>query len=171
MLKLLQTFVEIALWRKGPQDLPASQFLAALVLAVYVAASFVQVQLLGLRLSTVAVVVAVDVTMMVLWPWIVLTFFDRSQRFLQTLTAMLGVGVLLGMVDIAVRVLQILTVGPAEDPYALWMVIRFLAMALMLGRIFMHALDRGLLTGMALTVAIVYSAGAVAQVIVTRLQG
>jgi hypothetical protein len=35
----------------------------------------------------------------------------------------------------------------------------------------MHALDRGLLTGMALTIAIVYSTGAVAQMIVTRLQG
>jgi hypothetical protein len=171
MLKLLQTFVDIALWRKGPQDLPASRFLAMLTLAVFVVASFVQVQLLGLRLRTVVVVVAVDVIMMVLWPWLVLTFFDRSQRFMQTLTAMLGVGVLLAIVDIVVRSLQMLIAGPAEEPYALWLVIRFLAAALILGRIFMHALDRGLFTGMALTVAIVYSAGAVAQIIVTRLQG
>jgi hypothetical protein len=171
MLKLLQTFLDIALWRKGPQDLPASQFLAILALAVYVAASFIQVQLLDLRLRTVVVIVVVDAIMMILWPWAVLAFFRRSERFTQTLTAMLGVGVLLALADIAVRSAQILLAGPAQEPYIAWLFLRFVALALIQGRIFMHALDQGLLTGMALTVAIAYSAGAVAQLIVTRLQG
>ncbi|MBB6095709.1 hypothetical protein HNQ60_004600 [Povalibacter uvarum] len=171
MLKLLQTFLDIALWRKGPQDLPASQFLVALALAMYVAASFIQVQLLGLQLRTVIVVVVVDAIMMILWPWAVLSFFRRSERFMQTLTAMLGVGVLLALADIGVRVLQIMMAGPEQKPYIAWLFIRFVALALIQGRIFMHALGQGLLTGMALTVAIAYSGLAVAQLIVTRLQG
>lgn len=171
MLKLLQTFVEIALWRKGPQDLPASRFLLMLVLGLYVGASFVQVQLLDLRLRTALVIVCVDVVMMMLWLWVVLAFFERSSRFIQTLTAMLGVGTLLAALDIAVAAIQLAAGMPSGEPSAAWLILRFFAIALIMGRIFMHALDRGLLTGMALTVAIVYSTGAVAQMIVTRLQG
>jgi hypothetical protein len=171
MLKLLQTFLDIALWRKGPQDLPASRFLLMFVLAIYVLASFIQVQLLDLRLSTAFVIVGVDVVMMMLWLWLVLVFFGRRQRFIQTLTAMFGVGALLAAIDIVVAVVQIAAGQSAGEPSTLWLSLRFFAIALIMGRIFMHALDRGLLTGMALTIAIVYSTGAVAQMIVTRLQG
>ena len=69
MWKLLQTFVDIALWRKGPQDLPASRFLAILVLAAYIVASFIQVRLLDLHLRSAVVIIAVDVTMVVAWVW------------------------------------------------------------------------------------------------------
>ncbi len=171
MLKLLQTFIDIALWRKGPQDLPTSRFLLMLVLGIYVAASFVQVQLLDLRLSTAFVIVGVDVVMMMLWLWLVLGFFGRSQRFIQTLTAMFGVGALLAAVDIVVAAVQLAAGDSSGQPSNLWLSLRFLAIALIMGRIFMHALDRGLLTGMALTVAIVYSTGAVVQMIVSRLHG
>jgi hypothetical protein len=41
--------------------------------------------------------------------------------------------------------------------------------ALVMGRILMHALDRGLMTGIALTVAIVYSTEAVAQFMLDTL--
>jgi hypothetical protein len=171
MLKLLQTFLDIALWRKGPQDLPVSRFLLMFVLAIYVLASFIQVQLLDLRLSTAFVIVGVDVVMMMLWLWLVLAFFGRSQRFIQTVTAMFGVGALLAAIDIVVAIVQIAAGQSTGEPSTLWLSLRFFAIALIMGRIFMHALDRGLLTGMALTIAIVYSTGAVAQMIVTRLQG
>jgi len=171
MWKLLQTFVEIAAWRKGPQDLPASRFLAALVLLAYIVASFVQVRLLDLHLRSAVVIIAVDVTMMVAWLWAVLAFFGRRQRFIQTFTAMLGVGVLLALLDIAVRAIQLVTTGPADNLPDLWLALRFLAIALIMGRILMHALDRGLLTGMALTVAIIYSTAAVVQIVISRLHG
>lgn len=169
MFKLIQTFVDIALWRKGPQDLPASRFLAGLVLAAYVLASFVQVRLLDLHLRSAAVIIAVDILMMVAWLWAVLSFFGRRQRFIQTFTAMLGVGMLLAILDIAARALQLMMAGPADNLPDMWLALRFLAIALIMGRILMHALDRGLLTGMALTVAIVYSTAAVAQIVVSRL--
>jgi len=169
MFKLLQTFLDIALWRKGPQDLPASRFLATLVLLAYILASFVQVYLFKLPLRAAVLIIAVDVAMLAGWLWLVLAFFGRRQRFVQTVTALLGVGLLLTLVDIVVRALQ-LALG-AGDLADLWLLLRFFIMALIMGRIFMHALDRGLFTGMALTVAIVYSTQAVADVIVTRMQG
>lgn len=169
MLKLLQTFVDIALWRKGPQDLPASRFLAVSVLLIYIIASFIQVHLFDLPLRTATLIIAVDVAMLMGWLWLVLVFFGRRQRFVQTITAVLGVGVLLGMLDIMVRALQ-LGMGPAQNLPDYWLLLRFLAIALIMGRIFMHALDRGLLTGMALTVAIVYSTQAVAQLMLAQLK-
>lgn len=171
MLKLLQTFIDIALWRKGPQDLPASRFLALLVLCAYVIASLVQIAFLDLRMRSAVVVIAVDVSMMMTWLWAVLAFFGRRQRFLQTFTAMLGVGVVLAMLDVAIRALQLVLTGPSDGLPDAWLALRFFAIALVMGRILMQALDRGLLTGMALTVAIVYSTGAVAQAMLHRLHG
>jgi hypothetical protein len=169
MWKLLQTFVDIALWRKGPQDLPASRFLAALTLVAYIVASFVQVRLLDLHLRSAMVIIAVDVTMMVTWVWAVLAFFGRRQRFIQTFTAMLGVGVLLALLDVVVRGIQLIAFGPADNLPDFWLALRFIAIALIMGRILMHALDRGLLTGMALTVAIVYSTAGMVQLVISRL--
>jgi hypothetical protein len=170
MLKLLQTFLDIALWRKGPQDLPASRFLLLCALATYVSTNFVQVRLFDLRLRTAALLIAVDVAMLLGWLWVVLAFFGRRQRFVQTITAVLGVGTLLVCVDIAVRAAQ-LAIEPADSLPPSWLLLRFLAIALIMGRIFMHALDKGLITGMALTVAIVYSTDAVAHLMITQLQG
>jgi hypothetical protein len=163
MLRLLQTFVDIALWRKGPQDLPTSTALALMVLFTYVVIEFIGVQMFDLSLRHAAVFICVDVLMISGWLWLVLSFFGRRQRFVQTITATLGVGVMILMLDIAIRALQI-GLGLGNDLANNWLLLRFLIIALVMGRIFMHALDRGLVTGMALTVAIIYSTEAVVQI-------
>ena len=169
MLKLLQTFLEIASWRKGPQDLPASRTLAALVLFVYVAIGFVSVRLFDLDLKTAGVIIGVDVLMLSTWLYAVLAFFGRRQRFVQTITATLGVGVLILLLDALMRVLQV-WLGESEAFAGNWLFIRFVLIALVMGRIFMHALERGLVTGMALTVAIIYSTRAVSQFMLDSLK-
>lgn len=169
MLRLLQTFIEIALWRKGPQDLPASTPLAVLVLLIYVASKFIGVQLFKLTPPDALIFICVDVLMLATWLWLVLAFFGRRQRFVQTITAMLGVGMLVSLLDIAMRGLQF-AFGFGDVLVINWLFGRFLILAIMMGRIFMHALDRGLLTGMALTVAIVYSTDAVAQLMLDSLK-
>ena len=170
MLRLLQTFFDIAVWRKGPQDLPASRFLATLVLCVYIATRLISTQLLHLRLSSAVPVVAVDVLMLLGWLWAVLVFFSRRHRFLQTATSLLGIGVLFGAINIVARGVQLAT-DPSGDLLLFWQGLMFCALALIMGRIFMQALDRGLLTGIALTMAIVYSTNAVALLMLERIQG
>jgi hypothetical protein len=162
MLKLLRTFFEIAVWRKGPQDLPASRALACASLIAYIAIEFVGVQFFDLDLTAAVIFIGVDVLMLSAWLWLVLAFFGRRQRFVQTITATLGVGVLILLLDIFMRALQ-LRLGVGDAFSGNWLFIRFMIIALVMGRIFMHALDRGLVTGMALTVAIIYSTEAVAQ--------
>lgn len=169
MLLLLKTFLDIGLWRKGPQDLPASRALTWFVFIVYIAIEFVRIRLFNLDLRSAAIIAAVDVLMLSLWLWLVLAFFGHRQRFIQTITATLGVGVLILSLDILVRVTQLAT-GFSETLLRDWLLIRFFILALIMGRIFMHAIERGLMTGMALTIAIIYSTEAVAQLMLNNLK-
>lgn len=168
MLRLAQTFIDIALWRKGPQDLPASTLLALMVLATYMVLEFIGVRQFDLSLRASAIFIGVDVLMICGWLWLVLSFFGHRQRFIQTITATLGVGVMILLLDIAIRMLQ-LGLGLGNDLVDDWLLLRFLLIALLMGRIFMHALERGLMTGMALTVAIIYSTEAVVQIMLDTI--
>jgi hypothetical protein len=162
ILRFMQSFLDIALWRKGPQDLPASPLLAMLVLVAYMAGGFVRMQLFALDLEATLLFICVDALMLGGWLWLVLAFFGRRQRFVQSITAMLGVGLLVLMLDVTLRVLQ-LAFGLSASITANWLMLRYVITALLLGRIFMLALDRGLITGIALTVAVFCSTQAVLQ--------
>ncbi len=87
ILRFLQSFLDIALWRKGPQDLPASTLLATLALIAYMAIGFVRMRLFALDQSTALLFICVDALMLGGWLWLVLAFFGRRQRFVQTITA------------------------------------------------------------------------------------
>ena len=162
ILRFLQTFLDIALWRKGPQDLPASSALATLALLAYMGTGFVRMRLFTLDQQTALLFICVDALMLGVWLWPVLAFFGRRPRFVQTITATLGVGLLVLLLDVTIRAVQ-LTLGWSDEVSMSWLKARFLVIALVLGRVFMLALDRGLITGIALAVAIIYSTQAVVQ--------
>ena len=162
ILRFLQSFLDIALWRKGPQDLPASPLLASLVLVAYMATGLLRMRMFALDLQTAVLFICIDALMLGAWLWLVLAFFGRRQRFVQTITATLGVGLLVLLLDVTLRAAQ-LAFGLGDSLSLNWLMLRFLITALVLGRIFMLALDRGLITGIALTVAIIYSTKAVVQ--------
>lgn len=166
MLRFLQTFLDIALWRKGPQDLPASRLLVLLVFGAYLLTGLVRMRLFTLGLGESLLFICIDVLMLAGWLWLVLAFFGRRQRFEQTISATLGVGLLILLGDIAVRTLQI-TLGLSDTVAVNWLLLRFVITVLVLGRIFKLALDRGLVTGIALTVAITFSTKAVVQLMFT----
>jgi hypothetical protein len=170
MLKLAQTFFEIAIWRKGPQDLPASRFLALLVLFTYLVIAFIAVRLLGLNLRVAVIVTTVALAMLAVWLYLALTLFGRRQRFLQTITAALGAAVLILLLDIAMRSVQ-LALGLGASASGNWLFARFLIIAIVMSRILMQALDRGLITALALTLAMVHSTEAVAQLMLNTLKG
>jgi hypothetical protein len=162
ILRFLQSFLDIALWRKGPQDLPASSTLATLALIAYLGIGFARMRLYAFDQSNALLFICVDALMLAGWLWLVLAFFARRQRFVQTITATLGVGLLVLLVDLTIRLTQ-LAFGWSDDVARSWLGIRYFVLALVLGRIFMLALDRGLITGIALTVAIIYSTHGVLQ--------
>lgn len=93
---LIQTFLEIAIGRRGPDSLPASHFLLGLVAGVY----FLTNVLFGSVILSFDVAVtrsAIDVVASLAFVWVLLSLFERKARFAQTATAFLGLGVLLAV--------------------------------------------------------------------------
>lgn len=96
MLRLIFAFGEIALHRRGPEQLPASQFLLALVLAAYLVVALLTSRLLGLVVYP-ALMVFVETTLELAFIWCVLRAFERQRRFTQTACAVLGTDALINV--------------------------------------------------------------------------
>jgi hypothetical protein len=95
MRELLRLFGQIALSRKGPQDLPASPLLLALTVAGYSVVAF-GVNSLVPPPDTWRAELLLDVAFSLGWYAILLRAFGKPERFLQTATAMFGFQTLLG---------------------------------------------------------------------------
>ena len=154
--QFLRIFLDIVLWRKGPQDLPASTLLVWLTLAAYVAVSAVQLALLGEGGFVWFFFLVVDPLLLAAWVWLVLRVFGRLERYPQALSAVFGTGAMLGLV--AYLPLQMLVTGLGFAPtsgvaqaVSLLLVVVF---ALVTGRIVKLATDSSLFTGIA--VALTY---------------
>lgn len=156
MLALLGTFLDIARGRRGPQDLPPSGVLVVLLLGLYAVLNFVQARLAGWTLRGVAPLVGVEALMLLTWVWALLAFFGRRSRFLQTMAAVLGIAILLTLMDL------LLLVGDKviDVPQAVldtWSLLRLFVMVLLVGRVLMLAIERGMLTGSAFTMMMILS--------------
>ena len=115
MWRLVQVFADIALHRRGPEELPASRFLFSLILSTYLAVGFLSLivsepaerlldlTILGYTLQLSFIGLIILETFFYLWfVWLVLRVFDHSRRFLQTATALLGAETLLSIVGIPI---------------------------------------------------------------------
>jgi hypothetical protein len=150
--QFLKVFLDIVLWRRGPQDLPNSGLLVVLTLIAYELVSLLQIALMKVSVAELLLYVVIDPLLLMGGLWLVMKVFRRSERWAQTTSAVLGCSALLGL---AISVPMVLLVGPglAADPPA-W--VRLLALALVIafilivGRIIQLATDSNLLTGSAI---------------------
>jgi len=149
--QFLRIFVDIVLWRRGPQDLPASSLLLALTVAAYVGVSVVQLALEGESAATWFFFVVIDPLLLAAWVWLVLRIFGHAERFVQAASAVFGTGAVLGL--LMYLPLQLLASGLGFEPTSgaaqtlgLLTVIVF---ALVTGRILKLATDTSLFTGIA----------------------
>ncbi len=154
--QFLRIFLDITLWRRGPQDLPASGLLVWITLLAYVLVSAVQLAALDESALTWFFFLVVDPVLLMAWVWLVLKLYRRTERFQQTASAVLGTGALLGLV--LYLPLQLVITGLGFEPdsslaqlSALALVIVF---ALVTGRIIKLATESSLFTGVA--VALTY---------------
>jgi hypothetical protein len=97
----------------------------------------------------------------------VLNLLGFRARLTQALTAMFGVGMLLVALDILLRALAIRLDAPKAVDQLLFP--QFLISLLVLGRILMLTLERGLLTGMALCFAMYMSVLILVSLFVTPI--
>ena len=90
MATLARLFVDIALWRRGPQDLPAVGILLPLTIGAYVAFSIALGELLPSLRSGWSTQVLADTAFIAAWYWLVLLFARRRERYVQTAAALFG---------------------------------------------------------------------------------
>lgn len=95
MWPLASVFLEIALHRRGPQDLPASQFLVGMLLVLDLAARLASLEAAGSEGLRSAAEVIADALVYLAYLWIVLRLFRRQRRFRQAASALLGTEILL----------------------------------------------------------------------------
>ncbi len=94
MYELALLFFQIAIFQKGPQDVPASSFVLTLLLPVYVAINFLILFLNG-ALSTAILQILADFTLIVLFCWPLFYFAGKTARFRQTLGALVGTDIII----------------------------------------------------------------------------
>jgi hypothetical protein len=89
MQEIVRLFTQIALLRRGPQDLPASALLLGLTLAGYLGVNVVVSALLP-PVSDWPLQLLVDTLFMLAWYVALLRLVGRPERILQTSTAVFG---------------------------------------------------------------------------------
>jgi hypothetical protein len=156
VLHFLKAFLDIVLWRRGPQDLPASRLLLWATAVAYVAVSSVQLALLDERAAALIVLVLLEPALLVAGVFLLLKLFGKTERFQQVATAVLGTGALLGAglflpVQWAVMQAGLPPESTAAGLIALALVVVF---GLVTGRILKLATDTNLFTGV--TLALTY---------------
>ena len=94
MLALIRAFLDIALHRRGPEDLPSARLLLGLVLAAYVAIAAVYLQLPALQVAHPFALLVAETAFMLAFVWALLKVFAVERRFRQTATAYVGTAAL-----------------------------------------------------------------------------
>lgn len=99
MWQLVTALVEIALHRRGPEDLPPLRFLFGNVLAAYMLIGLLSLQI-GNELPRAIQMMLVDTALFLSLPWFALRIFGHVSRYPQTAIALLGTTCLLGVLHI-----------------------------------------------------------------------
>lgn len=96
MYELIKLFYEIAIFKKGPQDIPASHWLLRLLILIYMAINFLIVKL-SVDWFNALLQVFVEVLLVMAFAWGVLTIFGKPERYRQTAAALLGTDALISL--------------------------------------------------------------------------
>lgn len=134
MIAIYYRFLEIATWDKGPEDIPRSTVLLMVALATYVASAFLFL-LVTHRIQEIIFALTVDLLMMTVWLWTLLTIRHFNQRFTQTLTTFLGTGTIIHLVFIP----PASTLGQFEGPSLPSLIASLAIYATLIWQVMIHA--------------------------------
>ena len=152
MITLVQAMVEIALQRRGPEDLPASTFLFQLVLLVYILIGTLSAAIYWRSAAQVVLQVGLELVLLFGFFSAVLGFYRKAERRLQTFIALLGTGSLLSALAIPLQLWRQAT--GADQSTALLPVLGLLALLMwslaVTGHILHHAIEVPYLGGVLL---------------------
>ena len=151
MSAFFKLFLDIVLWRRGPQDLPASRFLVWMTAVAYVGVSAIQMAVTGETGLAWFVFLVMDPLLLTGCVWLMLKLYGHPERFLQTAAAVLGTGALLALVlYLPLQLAMVALQSTPDSGFA-----RFVALALLgsfafvTGRILQLGTGSNLFTGVA----------------------
>ena len=152
MQLILRAFFDVILLRKGPEDIPRSALLLALVIGLAIVVNMLFDVVIETAYETdFSLEVATELVKIVSYV-IVVMVFGLVSRLMQTMTAMIGCNAILGIVSTGVLMLA-QPLGNAElDGVLAWLVIFWLI--LVEGHIISRAVKLHLVTGIAIAVVI-----------------
>lgn len=121
MLPLIKVFVDIALWRKGPQHLPASGLLLAVTTLAYFGMSLalggvqqmLAADIKGRPVDPLLARTLLELVIVLGWTWLMLGLFKRVDRFWQSATAIMGTGTVISPIVIVAQ-LALWRIGPSN---------------------------------------------------------
>ncbi len=154
LLPIAQAFWQIALLKRGPQHLPDAQTLMLGSAALYVLSGWP----IAVESPTA---LFLDTFLLIVWCFALLSFFDLTNRWRQTLTAMFGTGVFFNVFTVTV-VLSI-DLGLPLIVWSTTLVIVLLWAVAVHGHILAQALDKPFGVGIALAVVYFLLSGLAAQ--------
>lgn len=152
---LLRALLELTSGKRGPQDIPASRPLLALMFAIYLATT-AGLTALAVDWPMAIKATLVDAVVMPVFVLAVLWLRNFTERCLQTLTAMAGVGALFSLA--AIPPFMITAGMPASSLSALasmLVLVLFFWNVLVLGHILRHALALAFPAGVLVALAYV----------------
>lgn len=97
MYELIRLYYEIAIFSKGPQDVPVSRWLLRIMTLVYLVINFLVV-MLSVDAYGAILQVIVEVLLVFGFAWGVLILAGKPERFQQTTCAMLGTDALISLI-------------------------------------------------------------------------
>lgn len=155
MGKLIHAFWNICLLRQAPQDLPASNALMMLSMLAYGVASIL-VGLLSLSPGAAFMSGLLDVALMGAMTQLLLWIRELGARFVQTFTALMGTGAIMGVLALPLLFIQLQMGGqPALVPSLLILGLMIWNLAIV-GHILRHAMGAPFFVGVLLAVVFMY---------------
>lgn len=107
LLAIINFFIELALLRRAPQDVPPSQALLLVVVFTAIGSGLLLALTAGVGFASGVLQSLLDLGLMLAALWVVLRLVERRERFLQTATALVGV-------DTLITLMALLPVGLAR---------------------------------------------------------
>jgi len=138
MYQLLKLFYGICLLKKGPQDIPASDWLFRVLLIVSIFVDFL-VLILNTDLFSSIVQTFVEIALTLGLTWVILYIAKKQFRFQQTVCALMATDILISL--LALPAIAILVNGGAGSTFIV-IILLMVWHWVVSGHIFTHALEQ-----------------------------
>lgn len=150
MYALIKPFVRLCFFNANPQDLPASEVLLGITLFAYAAVSMLlALPVYGIGIGFLQAIL--ELVLLIVYTRIVLHLAQQQGRYVQTLSALAGTGVVFGLISIPLvyPLYQSVTPQATPDMTILRAYILILAwLVVVYGHVFRHALSSRMSVGL-----------------------